>query len=278
MGLFDKKYCDICGEKIGLLGNRKLEDGNLCKNCAKKLSPWFSDRRQSTVAEIQEQLAYREANREKVTAFRTTRTLGERTKVLLDEDAGLFMVTAARNLEDANPDVLAFSDVTGCKLDIDESKTEIEYKDKEGNRQSFSPRRYAYSYDFYIVINVNNPYFDEIRFRLNSSSVDNDEETLLDGPDAMPASRGGLRRKTLGMGGGALISNAEEVRASVEYRQYEQMGMEIRDALLQVRQQVREEAAAAAAPKAAVTCPYCGATTTPDASGCCEYCGGAVIN
>ena len=278
MGLFDKKYCDICGEKIGLLGNRKLEDGNLCKNCAKKLSPWFNDRRQSTVAEIREQLAYREANREKVTAFRTTRTLGENTKVLLDEDAGLFMVTAARNLEDANPDVLAFSDVTGCKLDIDESKTEIEYKDKEGNRQSFSPRRYAYSYDFYIVINVNNPYFDEIRFRLNNSSVDNDEETLLDGPDAMPASRGGLRRKALGMGGGSLISNAEEVRASVEYRQYEQMGMEIRDALLQVRQQVRDEAPAAAAPKAAVTCPYCGATTTPDASGCCEYCGGAVIN
>ena len=48
MGLFDKKYCDICGEKIGLLGNRKLENGNLCKNCAQKLSPWFSDRRNST--------------------------------------------------------------------------------------------------------------------------------------------------------------------------------------------------------------------------------------
>ena len=107
MGLFDKKYCDICGAKIGLLGNRKLEDGNLCKNCAAKLSPWFSDRRQSTVAEIGEQLSYREANREKVSAFRTTRTLGERTKVLLDEDAGLFMVTAARNLEEANPDVMA---------------------------------------------------------------------------------------------------------------------------------------------------------------------------
>ena len=26
MGLFDKKYCDICGEKIGFLGNCKLED------------------------------------------------------------------------------------------------------------------------------------------------------------------------------------------------------------------------------------------------------------
>ena len=47
MGLFDKKICDICGEKIGLLGNRKLDDGNLCKDCAKKLSPWFEERRQA---------------------------------------------------------------------------------------------------------------------------------------------------------------------------------------------------------------------------------------
>ena len=276
MGLFDKKYCDICGEKIGLLGNRKLEDGNLCKNCAKKLSPWFSDRRQSTVAEIQEQLDYREMNREKVARFRTTRTLGENTKVLLDEDAGLFMVTSARNLAEANPDVLAFSDVTGCNLDIEESKTEIEYEDSEGNQQSFNPRRYAYSYDFYIVIHVNNPYFNEIRFQLNSSSVDNDESTLLEGPNAVRTPRGGFRPKAAGMLGGPPVSNAEEVRASVEYRQYEQMGIEIRDALLQVRQQVREDEAAAAAPKAAVTCPYCGATTIPDASGCCEYCGGAV--
>lgn len=269
--LFDKKECSICGGEIGLLGNRKLEDGNMCKSCAAKLSPWFSDRRQSTVDEIKEQLDYREANREKVASFRITRTLGERTKVLLDEDAGLFMVTAAKNLEEANPDVLSFSDVTGCKLDIDESRTEIEYEDKDGERKSFNPRRYAYSYDFYIVINVNNPYFNEIRFQLNSESVDNGEETLLDGPDAMRRPRGGFG----GMRGGSLTSNAEEVRSSVEYRQYEEIGLEIRDALLRVRQQVRDEAAAAA-PKAAVTCPFCGATTTPDASGCCEFCGGAV--
>ena len=271
--LFEKKECSICGGEIGLLGNRKLEDGNMCKNCAAKLSPWFSDRRQSTVDEIKEQLDYREANREKVASFRITRTLGERTKVLLDEDAGLFMFTAAKNLEEANPDVLSFSDVTGCKLDIDESRTEIEYEDKDGERKSFNPRRYAYSYDFYIVINVNNPYFNEIRFQLNSESVDNGEETLLDGPDAMRRPRGGFG----GMRGGSLTSNAEEVRSSVEYRQYEEMGLEIRDALLRVRQQVRDEAAAAAAPKAAVTCPFCGATTMPDASGCCEFCGGAVI-
>ena len=74
---YKKEECAICGGEIGLLGNRKLEDGNCCKNCAAKLSPWFSDRRQSTVEEIKEQLAYREANQEKVAAFRVTRTLGE---------------------------------------------------------------------------------------------------------------------------------------------------------------------------------------------------------
>lgn len=289
MGLFDafkKKECSICGGEIGLLGNRKLEDGNMCKTCASKLSPWFSDRRNSTVAEINEQLAYREENRARVAAFRTTRTLGENPKVLLDEDAGKFMVTSARNLAEANPDVLDFADVTGCDLDIDEDRTEIEYKDKDGNRQSFNPKRYAYSYDFYIVIHVNNPYFNEIRFKLNHSRVDNDQETLLDGPNAMPRSKtvgrpapGGFRPMPggarPGMAGG-LTSNAAEVRASVEYRQYEQMGQEIREALLQVRRDVRANAAAAAAPKQAVTCPWCGATTTPDASGCCEYCGGSV--
>ena len=142
MGLFDafkKKECSICGGEIGLLGNRKLEDGNMCKNCAAKLSPWFSERRSSTVEEIKAQLDYREANKEKVAAFRTTRTLGETTKVLLDEDAGRFMVTSARNLAEANPDVMDFSDVTGCTLDIDESKREIEYKDKEATARASIP-------------------------------------------------------------------------------------------------------------------------------------------
>ena len=254
MGLFDKKYCSICGEKIGLLGNRKLEDGNLCKNCAAKLSPWFSDRRNSTVEEIKNQLAYREENREKVSAFHTTRTLGTDTKVLLDEDAGKFVVTRARNLPDANPDVLDFSDVTGCNLDVDEDKREIKRKDKDGNEVSFNPPRYEYSYDFYITIYVNNPYFDQIHFKVNSDSVE----------ITPPPPRPGMT---------SVRCNPE---TNVEYKECKKMAEEIKQALTKVRKDVREKAEQAAAPKAAVTCPYCGATTTPDASGCCEYCGGAV--
>ena len=253
MGLFDKKYCDICGEKIGLLGNRKLENGNLCKNCAQKLSPWFSDRRNSTVEEIKKQLAYREANKERVTVFHMTRTLGTDTKVLLDEDAGTFMVTRARNLVEANPDVLDFADVTGCNLDIDESRSEIKREDKDGKKVSYNPPRYEYSYDFYITIFVNNPYFDEMRFKINSSSVDITPSAMRPGMTA--------------------VCNPE---SNVEYRNYKKLGEEIRQVLTQVREDVREKIEQEAAPKAAVTCPYCGATTTPDANGCCEYCGGAV--
>lgn len=98
MGLFDKKYCDICGEKIGLLGNRKLDDGNLCKECAKKLSPWFEERRHSTVEDIKQQLEYREANKEKVQNFRITRRITtKKYTVFLDETQGNF--TIAHNLD-----------------------------------------------------------------------------------------------------------------------------------------------------------------------------------
>ena len=75
------------------------------------------------------------------------------------------------------------------------------------------------------------------------------------------------------LSGGAQSFSPER---DVEYRQYKQMGEELKRCLMQVRKAQREEAAAAAAPKAAVTCPWCGATSIPDQNGCCEYCGGSV--
>lgn len=83
MGLFDKKYCDVCGEKIGFLGNRKLENGNLCKDCAKKLSPFFSGRRRSTVEDIKRQLAYREENKTKLQNFKSDYTFGAEKRFVL---------------------------------------------------------------------------------------------------------------------------------------------------------------------------------------------------
>lgn len=251
--LFEKKVCAICGGEIGLLGNRKLEDGNMCKGCAAKLSPFFSDRRGSTVEQIKEQLNYREENKKAVAAFRTTLSLGDDTKLLVDEDAKKFMVTGARNLLDANPDVLDFSQVTGCQIDIDEDADEEQRQDSEGNYVSYEPPRFNYRYDFHVVIRVNQPYFDEIRFRLNDTSVETTDGT------AVPAYR------------------KPDPRMHAEYAKYADMANSIKQLLTDARAQVRQEAKEAAAPKAAITCACCGATTTPDASGCCEFCGGPAM-
>ena len=180
-GLFEKKNCDVCGNKIGLLGNRKLEDGNLCKECAAKLSPWFSERRHSTLAEIQQQLQYREANRTKVELFNATRTLGKYYKVCIDDSKRQFMVTNSSRIADANPDVLDFSQITGCDLDVRESRSELKQKDKEGKSVSYNPPRYEYSYNFYCTIHVNTPYFDEMRFPLNSGAVRTGEQPMTQG-------------------------------------------------------------------------------------------------
>ena len=180
MGLFDKKFCDICGEKIGLLGNRKLEDGNLCKNCARKLSPWFDERRHSTVEQIKKQLAYREENRSQASAFNITRSFGkDSTKLYIDDNARKLAVNRGTDFGSSNPDILDFSQVTGCDLEIREDRRELT-KTVDGRSVSYNPPRYEYSYDFKVTIRVNHQYFDEMRFDLNSSSV-NTGETRMNG-------------------------------------------------------------------------------------------------
>ena len=81
--LFEKKDCEICGGEIGLLGNRKLEDGDCCKKCAAKLSPWFDERRHSTVEQIKAQLAYREQNEAALDSFKPIKVIGENYKMFV---------------------------------------------------------------------------------------------------------------------------------------------------------------------------------------------------
>lgn len=179
MGLFDKKFCDFCGNKIGLLGNKKLEDANMCKDCASKLSPWFSERRHSTKADIDKQLEYREQNKSAVASFNATRTLGTAsTKLLIDDNARKFMVTSAKDLASANPDVLDFSQALGCDLDVKEHRSEIRRTDSSGKSVSYNPPRYKYSYEFHAIIRVNHPYFDEMRFALSSGYIEVGEQPM----------------------------------------------------------------------------------------------------
>lgn len=148
MGFFDKffekKVCSVCGGEIGLLGNRKLKDGNMCKECAKKLSPWFQERRESTVEAIQAQLTYREENLRQLKNFKTTRVLGDDYKMYIEEIAGVpsrFYVSNSRKPLEENPDIIPFQDVVTCVTDISSSSSEIKVKNSSGEWVSKSLRK-----------------------------------------------------------------------------------------------------------------------------------------
>ncbi|MGN1399490.1 MAG: DUF4428 domain-containing protein [Erysipelotrichaceae bacterium] len=171
MGLFDKKYCDICGNQIGLFGNRKVEDGNVCKDCASKLSPFFSDRRKSTIAEIKQQLQYRQQNEINLKSFNPTKIVGKSWKVYVDDSSAKFVV-ANNDYRKNNADLIDLKSVCYFKVTVSEEKDELFIEDNDGNQVSYVPPRYDYEYDFNVELRVNHPYFEDITFKLNNETID----------------------------------------------------------------------------------------------------------
>lgn len=178
MGLFDrfkKQDCEICGKEVGMFGYKKLEDGEICKDCVKLLSPWFDDRRHATVEQIRQQLAYREENRRNLASFRPTKIYGEQYELKVEFQGGIptrFVVARTDDHMEENADIISFRDVTSFEIDTNEHKREVEYRNADGQMVSYNPPRYEYSYDFYADMKINHPYFDDIRFKLNRNSIE----------------------------------------------------------------------------------------------------------
>ena len=284
--LFDKKECALCGGEIGLLGNRKLEDGNMCKHCAAKLSPWFSDRRKSTVQDIKAQLEYREANLQALNGFRVSKRLGEYYKMFVEEENGVptrFAVCRDNDYRDVNADLISFKDVSCCTIDVREHRRELDYTNDKNERVKYDPPRYEYQYDFYVELAIqNNPYFDEISFKLNNDSVD------------IRPHEASLKIGNFDLGKFLNGGNEFDPAQTKEYRQYKQMCDEIEalvaagqkgtpavkfeDALLGALNQLAGQNAAAPQAAAPVQeaprpkfCQNCGAPA--DGGKFCQHCG-----
>ncbi len=158
-------------------------------------------------------------------------------------------------------------------MDIDESRTEQKREGPDGKEASYNPPRYEYSYDFEVIISVNNPYFDEMKFCLNNSSVyiepQNTVQRPMMGQQGMMGQRPMAGRPQSGMAGQRPMMNQPgmnqrpmagrpqsgmtqrpmmgqmnvgrkntscgfDPESNWEYRKYREMGDEIRAALLQV--------------------------------------------
>ena len=229
-GLFEKKYCDFCGEKLGVFGSTTLaEGGHICKSCASQLSPWWSIGKSTSVTDVHEHLMYRKENQQKVADFTVTRSIGDRYKVLFDDDAKKIIITSASDYSKTNPDVFDFADVSAASWEINESKTEITTKDQDGKTKSYDPKRYTYRYDFYITVYVKNPYFGTIKFKVNSSYVSIDPWAEYEAKMAarisehMPPHRGHMNIR-----GDRYTPNVEE---NDDYQNYKALCEEIVEAL-----------------------------------------------
>ena len=168
MGLLSKKICSLCGSEIGLFGNHGVADGNICKNCWKKLSPYFRKSRDTRVKDIEEHINYRNDNETELFNFNPTLVLGDKTKVFIDEKNKSFVINNNDDYRKGNPDIIKLDQVMAVDLEIDEDKDEIYDKDEEGKEISFDPKRYEYEYSFFLDIKVNSPYFEHIKFDINN--------------------------------------------------------------------------------------------------------------
>ncbi len=172
--IFEKKVCSICGNESGLLGNRKLEDGNLCKECTSKLSPWYEERRHATVENIKAHLMFREENRKALQKMNPIKSIGEYYKIHIGYEMtypSYFIVSKELDYVAENADIILITSLKDCRLDVSEHCTELTKLDENKQRVSYNPPRFEYRYDFNVVLGVDLPYCNEIKFKLNKHSV-----------------------------------------------------------------------------------------------------------
>lgn len=282
MGLFDcfkKQDCEICGKEVGMFGYKKLEDGEICKDCVKLLSPWFEDRRHATVAQIKEQIAYRQRNAKELENFTISRQIGKEAYIMyieeVDDIPTRFFVTNCSDYMAANPDIISFKDVVSCVTDVNEWDDEIEQRDSEGNMVSCRPPRYKHHYDFFIKMEIrNNPYFDEIKFRINSSDIVLETEGDVGGGIGGSVLAGILQ----GVGVGTAGAQTNSLANFSEKRRYAECTMICKKIEQAVEDGKRGARLAPVTPAAPVQeaprpkfCPNCGAPC--DGGKFCQSCG-----
>ena len=238
--------------------------------------------------QIKQQLSYREENRTALNAFRPTVAYGERYTLRAEIVNGVptrFVIERGDNYKEENVDIVNFKDVTSFHIDVQEHNREIKYRNSQGEEVSYRPPRYEYSYDFYAEINVNHPYFNEMRFQVNRDTLNLETVDRRPGlsitrnsfdPTLYPEYRQ-IRSKCdeleelfrAGMQG--MLLNGAAVQQQYGAPVQQQYGAPIQQ---QYDAPVQPVPAAPQAPAGPKFCPACGAPA--DGGKFCQYCGSAM--
>ncbi|MDO4845150.1 MAG: DUF4428 domain-containing protein, partial [Oscillospiraceae bacterium] len=184
MGLFHKEACCLCGGKTGLL-DKKCLSGKVCKDCAKKTSPWFTDWKNADKLLLETHLSVREADVVVAKMGNFNKVFGEFGVILIDEAAkefiafpdtskGLFgsqrKVRSLDDVIDLGPDVISFDAVEDFEIDITETSRE-EKRTENGQQVSFFPPRFVYMETFTLRLKLRYPFFKSMSIQLNDGAV-----------------------------------------------------------------------------------------------------------
>ncbi|MDO5747145.1 MAG: DUF4428 domain-containing protein [Actinomycetaceae bacterium] len=118
MGFFDKKICELCGEKASMMTKLKLEDGYLCSTCKKKLSCFSEGWKRRSIEDVKQHLAQREANREKYQQFSVQQVCGPRGVLKVDRTHHWFVLARGRDWDEENPEVFDGSQLREFYIDV----------------------------------------------------------------------------------------------------------------------------------------------------------------
>ena len=160
MNRLDRRHCDICGKTIDTFGYMKLQDGSMCTDCAKFISPFLKNRKDATVDYMKRHIEYRRDNERKLSEFQSAIRYGYENKIYIDSGMYAFLVTTKfeKDIYKGNPDIIPLADVVSCDTEIKEYKNGY--------------------YDFITAIKLNNEWFDEVRVKLNKDRIEGEDNRL----------------------------------------------------------------------------------------------------
>lgn len=144
MGLFDKKFCDICGSKVNMLTQQKLSDGYLCSDCKHKLGSFTSGWKQRSVDDVKKHLELREQNKQKYQRFNCSATAGGRNSSIQVDFNNRWFIFAVdnRDYKSGNPQIFEFSQLQDFWLEQEyRTLTDSDHDGIPDNRDNYDNRQ-----------------------------------------------------------------------------------------------------------------------------------------
>lgn len=147
----NNEVCSLCQNPLTAFGSKVAKDGVICRDCAKKASPFLTDEdiKRRSIARMKNHLEYRERNLKKLANFRPSKEVDGKYRLCVEEKRNRFLFSKRNNWEAENPDIFYFRQIKDIRIE------EVLYPESTDD------------YDVYLVIKLGSSQIREIRIRTN---------------------------------------------------------------------------------------------------------------